>query len=217
MFSSDGRLHTTWHSGRHAALLRQGHTSVVARDRSTRHKGRPPRVLSGPGRRIHLDPSVRRGLRFCWLDAAVGALVPRHDVEHPAVRLHRCGRRPSPSVTRGRLRQRGPATGPREDLGVDFLERSGAGGHLVRARVLNVAHGPLAPSPAPIGAPAPPAWCRRGSRPWLTLNLCLERFKGYFHRPPTSETLSRRDHVAPAAPLTNRKRTNAASCPACSS
>ena len=180
MFSSDGRLHTTWHSGRHAACSGGIIRSAIARDRSTHHKGRrSPRVLSGPGRRLHPDTGVRRGLRSGWLDATVGALVPHHDLEHVAVRLHRCGRRPSPSITRGRLRQRGPTTGPREDLGVDFLEGSCAGGHLVEpASSLSLMS--LGALPSTDRSSCRSACCRRGSRPWLTLNLDLERFKGYF-------------------------------------
>src|ERR1700692_2494474 len=68
-----------------------------------------------------------------------------HEREHAAVRVHGGRRWPTPPIARSRLQPRRPPAGPGEDLGVDLFERPGAGGHLVGARLLVIAHDRLLP------------------------------------------------------------------------
>ena len=134
--------------------------------------GAPPGAGSG----------VRRGLWPALMPARASLwarLVLHHEVKHAAVRLHRGGRRPSPSIARGRLRWRGPSPWPREDLGVDLLERAVHSVTLsepASSSSLMV----LGALRRPIGARAPRRAVVVVHDSRLTLSLYLERFKGYF-------------------------------------
>ena len=183
-----GRLHTTWHPGRRGGVAQSGHFARLRHMTSCRatNNDRPRRRRrarqSGRSRRHHPIPRPT-SLGACGHAVSsftVGALVLRHDVEHAAVRLYRGCRRPSPSISRGRLRRRCPSPGPREHLGVDLRERVRGSGHPVRARLLRLPHGSWRPpwltSERTPHRPAVVVARDRG----LTLRLYLERFKGYF-------------------------------------
>ena len=168
--------------------------SAVARVLLPRHEGRqpsrrrwPPRPSDRSGRPP--DPGVRRGLWLLVTPARRSLWAHRCFTTTSNMRRYASTgcRRPSPSITGRRLRQRGSTSGPREDLGVDLLEPRMCRRSLVRGdRLLFVAHGSWRPpwelsrASCPVGVL--PSWfaCFRGSRTRVTLNPYLERFKSYF-------------------------------------